>query len=63
MEILVILMIPGLIVFDFIPMLLGRKGLSQWYVDKYNTEADILVIVVYIPFLLLIGLAIYFYNI
>lgn len=56
-------MIPGLIVFDFIPMLLGRKGLSQWYVDKYNTEADILVIVVYIPFLLLIGLAIYFYNI
>lgn len=46
----VLMMIPGFIVFDLLPLLFKRKGLTEWYADKYNTDSDILLFVVYVPF-------------
>lgn len=59
MEILVLFMIPGFIVFDLIPKAFGYKGLTDWYCDKYRTEADVLIFLVYIPFCAFIGWVIY----
>lgn len=45
MEIFVLLlMLPGLLLFDWIPKLFKYKGLTDWYCDKYNKEADPLII-------------------
>lgn len=59
MESLFLLIIPGFIVFDLLPKLLGFKGLSDWYSDKYKKDADILLAIVYLPFTILIVWLIY----
>lgn len=59
MEILILVMIPGLIVFDLIPQAFGYKGLVKWYSDNYQTEADILIFLVYLPFSILCAFLIY----
>lgn len=57
---ILVFMIPGLIVFDFIPKVFGKPGLTKWYVDKYNKTADDLVFHVYIPFTFILLTAILF---
>lgn len=49
-----IFMIPGYIVFDLIPKIFGYKGLTDWYLAKYKTEADALIFLAYIPFSVLL---------
>lgn len=62
MGILILLMIPGLIVFDLIPKVFRHKGLTDWYIDKYKIEADALIFFVYLPFCVFIGWLIYIFN-
>lgn len=50
----VIIAIPGTIVFDWIPMLFGYKGAEQWYMDKYDTDSHSLFYILYLPFTIFI---------
>lgn len=50
MEILVIFMLPGYIVFDLIPQAFSYMGLTDWYIYTYRQKADVLIGLVYLPF-------------
>jgi hypothetical protein len=47
-------MLPGLILFDFLPRALGKRGLTEWYCRRYREEAEKLIPLVYIPFTVLL---------
>lgn len=62
MEFIIIIgMLPGFIVFDIIPKMFGYKGLMGWYIDKYKKEADSLLII-YLLFFMIIACIIFFSN-
>jgi hypothetical protein len=60
MEFIIIIgMIPGFIVFDIIPKMFGYKGLMDWYINKYKKEADSL-LMIYLLFFIIIASIIFF---
>lgn len=60
MEIFILIfMMPGFIVFDIIPKMFGYKGLMDWYINKYKKEADSLLII-YLLFFMIIASIIFF---
>lgn len=59
MELLIVIgMLPGIILFDLIPIIFGFSGLSNWYCEKYEKPADIL-----IPFYLLFTVILLFIKV
>lgn len=59
MGILVIFMLLGLIMLYLIPELLGHTGLTEWYCEEYDTEDDVPIILVYLPFSAISGYLIF----
>jgi hypothetical protein len=60
MEFIIIIgMMPGFIVFDIIPKMFGYKGLMDWYINKYKKEADSL-LMIYLLFFIIIASIIFF---
>jgi len=58
MPLLLLIILPAVLIFDIIPQGFGFEGLSNWYVRKYRTEADSLLMVVYFPVSIIIYLII-----
>ena len=60
MGILIFFIFFATIVFDLIPQMFGYKGLTNWFCETYETEADILIYLIYIPFIVFLYWATYY---
>lgn len=51
---IVLFTLPWILLFDIIPIIFRYKGLTSWYVDKYNKNyGDNILFFIYIPLTLI----------
>lgn len=59
MPLLLLMVLPGMFIFDLIPQIFGFSGLEKWYIKKYKKEGDFLIFAFYVPFFFLCSLILY----